>query len=52
MDGAIQTATAGRPVGRPHPVGGAAVRITIGGVALGGDLATRPQTGRHRAVRR
>jgi hypothetical protein len=38
-------------VGRPHPVGEAGVRITVGGVALGGGLATLPQTGRHRAVR-
>lgn len=31
MDGAIQTGSAGRPVGRPHPVEEAAVRITVGG---------------------
>ena len=47
MDAAILAAW----LGRPHPVGEAAVRITVGGVALGGDLATLPQTGRHRAVR-
>ena len=47
MDGAIQAAS----LGRPHPVGEAAVRITVGGVALGGNLATLSQTGRQRAVR-